>query len=183
MTYRLYSTVAAIALGLAACSEPSSDTSSTESAPEVTADESGPAVLIDGPDATKDLETFISDCAANLEETKALIASIKSYEGPLSEETVLKPLNDLSLLLDNSVSWPYLMGVVHPNTEYRDAADACVQEFIPLYSDIGLSREIYDQIKGLDISGADGAVTFLVSESIQGFESSGVNRDEETREK
>jgi thimet oligopeptidase len=180
MNHRLFFTAAALALFAVACSEPSSPDAASETA---AVQEPGPALLIDGPDATKDLAALNADCEADFAKTQELIARIEAYDGTFTIETVLKPLNELSMQLDNALSWPYLMGVVHPEADYRDAADACVQQFIPLYSDIGLSKAIYTQIKGLDISGADAAIDFLVTEYIRGYERSGVNRDEDTRER
>jgi thimet oligopeptidase len=184
VTLHLKTSFLALTFAIAACSEPATESASTE-VPDVPAAEEPQAVslLMEGPDATLDLESFKEQCASDLTQVTEMYEAIKAYDGPLTIESVLVPYNEFAMKLSAAYTWPQVVNSTHPLEEHRNAAQACMESLITIYTEVGMSKELYAQFTGLDLSSADEVTKFMVEENVRGFESSGVNRDEATREK
>ena len=72
---------------------------------------------------------------------------------------------------------------VTSDAEVRDAANACSEKQSDFFSQVGLSRPYYDRIAAIDTSNLDTVERFMVEEAVAGFQRSGVDRDEATRQK
>lgn len=178
--------------GLSACSEP--DGAPTEQGAE-TANKVdlaaikparvaiGDGILSEAFDATLSAEDLTAACEVSFAKLSDEYEALRTYEGPATLETVARPFNLMGEGPGVSAGWAYLMGNVHPDPEVREAANACVQKFVALSTEIGLDKSIYDLFVQIDITDADSAARQYVEDTIRDFENSGVNRDEETRTK
>ncbi|TNE56759.1 MAG: tetraacyldisaccharide 4'-kinase [Alphaproteobacteria bacterium] len=175
MNLNLLSGVAALSLVCAACSEPASQDETTAPEPVLV------TPVTPGPNVTDDLDSFVAKCDADFTRLKARVEAIEAFKGPYTVDSVMVPLNDLDTEIGNAYYWPYIVTATQPDEAYRDAAMACVQKFIPLFNDLGLSQKIYHQVKAIDLTGADQVTTFMVEETIKSYESSGVDKDDQTR--
>ncbi|MEZ0577420.1 M3 family metallopeptidase [Nocardioides sp. MH1] len=78
-----------------------------------------------------------------------------------------------------------LIGNVHPDESVRDLADAMEQDAQRLLTEWSLDRGLYDVFAALDgtVVADDAAATRLLEKVRKGFRRSGVDKDEETRER
>lgn len=173
------------------CSEPTADAPAEDVevavaepvAPVLKRVTAGDGILIEGHDATLDVAGLNAACDISVAKLQAEFDAMKAYEGPATIETVVRQLDLMGEGPGLDSSWAYLMSQVHPDAEFRAAANDCVQRFVTIGSEIGLSREIYDLFKQVDYSAAGPSLTRHIEDTIQGMEDSGVDRDEATRDK
>lgn len=143
----------------------------------------GPGVLDEGFDGTVDLETFKARCDASVQRLQDQYDAFVEIQEPYTIESVVRPYDDMGEGPGENARWFYFMASVHPDAEFRDVANACYQRFAAIGSEIGLDRRVYDRLKGVDLSSADPVLKRYVEDQVRDFETSGVNKDDETREK
>jgi thimet oligopeptidase len=83
------------------------------------------------------------------------IAALESFEEAPGVDTYLEALNAQIVSVSNMAIAANTLGAVHPDPGVRGAADACSQSLSPIFSDLSLSRPIYDRVSALDLVGAD----------------------------
>ena len=163
--------LAIVSIGLSGCernnkTDPKSEPSNTASA-------------VQDPAA----ETFTTNCDSRLKLAKEQLAILESYRDNYAADAVLNKINDLDITLDAAASKASLYRNVHPNENVRKAADQCQQQFAKLFTEISLSRPLYNLLQKIDASGADKITKRYIDKMIQDFKRSGVNKDEATRDK
>jgi thimet oligopeptidase len=100
-----------------------------------------------------------------------------------SADDVLSLWNDIGIALADIGSPAGLLANVHPDAELRDSAEKADQEARRLATDLSLDRGIFDVLATVDTSGLDAAALRVLEQSLRDFRRSGVDRDEETRER
>lgn len=125
-------------------------------------------------------QAFQKECRSDLKDTQKLFGKLEDQDAN-GDLNILSQINELDMMLDKSLGKSSLYRNVHPDAEVRAAADECQQRYINLLTDISLSRPIYDQLAALDTSGLDRIDTRYVEKMIDGYKRSGVNLDEEKR--
>ncbi len=90
-------------------------------------------------------------CDDNLELARKILASIKrlspSTPDALSWKATMGQLDNAFLSIDNASSFPYLVGVAHPDEAVRSAAKACEKKTDELTTSVFLDAKLADIIK------------------------------------
>jgi len=128
-------------------------------------------------------EQLNAACEAEVEAMKAGIAALESAGDGTSPGDYLEYLNSQFVSGDNMASRTGTLAAVHPDAAVRDAGDACGQALTTVYSDLTLSRPIYDALSAMDLSAEDADVQRFVEKLLLTFRLSGVDKDAETRAK
>jgi thimet oligopeptidase len=128
-------------------------------------------------------ETYEAVCKDELEKAEALFRSLENSEGDQTIESVLVPLNQMEAILEKSAGKASLMYNTHPDQAIRDIAQNQQQELTKLYTDISLSRPLYEACKAVDASKADAATQRYLEHTLRDFRRSGVDQSEEVRER
>ena len=144
--------------------------------------EEKPPMLIEGIRATASGEQIAAECDVALENAKAEFAILEAQTGPATVESVFGQYEKVgdALTLIGDV---WHLRSVHPDAEVRDAANTCSEKQSDFFSQMGLSRPYYDRIAAIDTSDLDAVERYMVEEAVAGFQRSGVDRDEATRQK
>ncbi|MCK4578685.1 MAG: tetraacyldisaccharide 4'-kinase, partial [Candidatus Marinimicrobia bacterium] len=133
--------------------------------------------------AVDSVPAYESAWQADLASAQTLFNSLKTYSGPASVESTLTLLNDLEFMLFKGSAGAELMANVHPAEEMRSSAEQAQQAFSNLATELGLSREAYDNVVAVDVSAADAATQRYHANTIRDFKRAGVDQDAETRAK
>lgn len=165
--------IATFILALQACTEPS-----PRKAIETTALNRSPLAL-DHIDA----QSLSSQCDRDMAKTRQDIATLESLPAPYTVDTVLKPLDQLFLSIENGTGMVFLLSNVHPEQDVREAGDRCVQEYSKLITDIGLSEALYQRSKEVNSEDADPLTQRFHEKVLRDFKRSGVDKDTQSREK
>lgn len=126
---------------------------------------------------------YQSKCRSILTLSTTLFETIALRQAPYSRDDMLDDFNQLDIMIDGAASKSSLYRNVHPEPEVRDAADECFQNFISLYTDIGLSKPLYQHISSLSTAGLDEIDTRYITDMVKGYERSGVSLSETKRER
>ena len=136
----------------------------------------GPGALIKKP-AVDDAAAYNEEWRTGLARAREMFDSLQVPAGPRTVATVLEPLNDLELVLYQGQAWASLMHNVHPNPEYRSAAEEAEQAFSSLGTEISLSRPLYEALLAVDVAGEDQATRYYHQTTVRDFQRAGVDRD------
>lgn len=94
---------------------------------------------------------------------------------------VLQDFNKLEIIIDNAYSKAQLQANTHPDETIRKQAEHCVQEFSALYTELGLSRKIYDSISKLELADESPETHRYLKKIIRDYHRSGVDKSEHAR--
>ncbi len=125
---------------------------------------------------------YLAGCEAGFK----LVASILDSFGKsvvVSDTALLNKLNEMDRLIDLHANTAGLYSSVHPNKELRTAAETCEQQLVALSSDISLSRPIYELLSKVDASKLVSEDKRYLEHSLRDYRRSGVDKDQQTREK
>jgi len=131
--------------------------------------------------ALQTAEQLNAACETEVEALKAGITALENVGDGTSPGDYLEYLNSQLVSGDNMASRTGTLAAVHPDVAVRDAGDACGQALTTAYSDLTLSRPIYDALSAMDLSAEDAGVQRFVEKLLLSFRLSGVDRDAETR--
>jgi thimet oligopeptidase len=131
--------------------------------------------------ALQTAEQFNAACDTEVEAVKAGIKSLESAGEGTGTGDYLEFLNSQFVSRENMAARSEMLAAVHPDVAVRDAADACGQALTAVFSDLMLSRPIYDALSAMDISAYDASTQRFVEKLLLDFRLSGVDKDEETR--
>ena len=121
--------IATLIFGLQACTDPS-----TGKALETTT-LNQPMLALDA----IDVESLTSQCERDMTKTRQDIASLESLPPPYTVDTVLKPLDQLFVSIENGTGMVFLLSIVPQDKDVRGGGDRGVQEYSKLIPDTGLS--------------------------------------------
>jgi thimet oligopeptidase len=140
----------------------------------------GPLVLPATPD---EWALFLrARCDSGLDRIRELIAQLKDGE-QRSPIATLGVWNDANVALSNVFAILSLIRQVHPLEEVRVLADGREQEATKLATDIGLDQELYAVLAAIDDGELDQAAARVLRLTLRDFRRSGVDQDEETRDR
>jgi thimet oligopeptidase len=113
---------------------------------------------------------------------RSLVEGLRS-DPPKEPLEVLRVWNDAQTALSNAASVGSLFSEVHPDPAVRERAESVAQQVQKLDTDLGLDTQLYAVLAGLDGSGLDPDATRVLERTLRDFRRSGVDRDEETRDR
>ncbi|WP_286806149.1 MULTISPECIES: M3 family metallopeptidase [unclassified Marinimicrobium] len=128
-------------------------------------------------------QAFASQCRTGLESAQAQLEKIENGHYSDSTDRLLDAINELDIVSDRAVSRASLYFNVHPDAQVREAAATCRERAVELFSNISLSRPLYQQVADIEIGSLNGLEKRYVEEMLEGFKRSGVDRDEATRQR
>ncbi len=128
-------------------------------------------------------ESYRSACAKELAAATEIFHGLEKLDGPKNIESVLVPLNEIELLLGKSASKASLYYNVHPSEEIRTLAENQQKEITKLYSEISLSRPLFEACKAVDITKADVQTKRYHEHTLRDFRRSGVDKSKEVRKR
>jgi thimet oligopeptidase len=120
-------------------------------------------------------------CDTRLDRARGLVGELATPQA--SDERVLELWNDLHMALSDVFAAASLFANVHPEEEVRDLAERAEQEARRLVTDIGLDRRLYDVLAAVDGSALDAPTRRMLQRSLLDFRRSGVDRDDEVRDR
>ena len=117
-----------------------------------------------------------------LAEARRLVDELKAGAGG-DASAVLDLWNDVQVAVGNAASVGSLLSEVHPDEPVRERADEVSQAVQRFVTDLGLDRELYAVLAGLDATGLDADATRVLEHTLRDFRRTGVDRDDATRER
>ncbi len=121
-------------------------------------------------------EIFVQRCDRELEVAVQLQAELEDARPPYTPATVLKPYNQLTMLLEDLEGDARLYADVHPDSAFRTAASSCQLEVRAARRHIHLSPKLYDVLGNIDMTGANNLTRRFVRMTRDKFEGAGVLR-------
>lgn len=128
-------------------------------------------------------QRYRDQCRADLETIRGLFHQLENVSGEKTIETILKPLNNLDILIGNSANKASLYYNVHPDAAVREVAEKQEQAITELVSEINLSRPVYEACLAVDVSSADVETRRALEHTLRDYRRSGVNQPEEIRKR
>ncbi|MFN2519869.1 MAG: M3 family metallopeptidase [Candidatus Limnocylindria bacterium] len=108
---------------------------------------------------------------------------IHAAAGRASRESVLEPLNDLSIELANAASESSLVAEVHPDAAVRESAEAVVRDIAQLRTMLDQDRALYDALGALDQATLDPVARRVVGLERRDMRRAGVEIADADRER
>lgn len=118
-----------------------------------------------------------------LRKAQAAIDRMLAVENERTIENTLAPYDEALLYLDAAGSQAELMQEVHPNADFRGAAEKISQKVAAFATELSLNRAVYDALTTTDLTDADAATSFYVEKTLRDFRLAGVDKTEATRKK
>ena len=109
------------------------------------------------------------------------VAALKS--APAGDGVVLQVWNDVQISLSGVFALSSLMGVVHPDAEVMEAAEAFEIEAKKFSTDLYLDADVFAQLGSLDASVLDEGAARVLEDALRSFRRAGVDKPDETRER
>jgi thimet oligopeptidase len=109
------------------------------------------------------------------------VAALKTAEA--GDVAVLELWNDASISLANASAVTSLLSSVHPDAAVIELAEEIEIEMRRFANDLLLDREVFDQLSSLTEDDLDAAARRVLRDALRSFRRSGVDLDEETRER
>ena len=126
--------------------------------------------------------SYQRECRDALSDARKRFETLEKLQGERTAARVLEPLNDLWIVLDQTLNLAGLYRNVHPDAELRQVANECEQEMSKLVTDMGLSRPLYESVEAVPLNGQDAVTQHYVLDMLRDFRRAGVDKDESTRE-
>jgi len=141
-----------------------------------------PDILIDGIRATATAEQIVSDCDVALNNASAQLKALEEQKG---QATLTSVYGQYEKIVDALVPIGDVWHIrsVHPDSDVRSAANECSEKQSDFYSQISLSRPVYDRISAISQDDLSASELFMVQNAIDDFKRSGVDRGDATRKR
>jgi thimet oligopeptidase len=169
---KILSMILCLSASLVACSSSEDPVNMSESSEEVSLWQTF---------GTQQATEYIGQCRADYELAESLFAELA--EGQVAAESILDEFNQMEIVLDRLASRASLFRNVHPSPVVREAADLCQQNVYALFSRIGLSRPLYDQLDKIEVGELGPIDQRYLEKMREDFELAGVSQDEATRDR
>src|SRR6478735_2729824 len=111
----------------------------------------------------------------------AEVAALK--DAPPGDETILQLWNDTSIALGDVFAISSLMSVVHPDAAVMEAAEGFHIDARTFSTDLHLDADVFAQLSSLDAAALEAGARRVLDDALRDFRRSGVDRDEDTRER
>ena len=99
------------------------------------------------------------------------------------DEAILQLWNDASIALGDVFAVSSLMSVVHPDAAVMEAAEGFQIEARRFTTDLHLDADVFAQLSSLEDVPLEAGARRVLDDALRDFRRSGVDRDEETRER
>jgi len=136
----------------------------------------------DGWDYAMSAADLATLCESTLEKARGAFAAIENDSRPATVETVFGAYDQMAYDLQ-AVRHVWYMKSVHPDADYRDAAETCSQEYSDFDDSLNLSRKYYDRVAAIDLEPLGASERRMVENELREFRKSGVDRDQATRDR
>jgi thimet oligopeptidase len=134
------------------------------------------------PARMKPHEQFKKQCADDLAAAREHVArAVASKERTVAG--TLQPYNEALLLLHDASGRAELFGEVHPDADFRAAADDCTKEVERVSQDLLLDRSLFEAVSAVPEAGLDANARRFREHALRDFRRAGVDKDDETRAK
>lgn len=130
-----------------------------------------------------DTATFTDLQNERLQKAQESINKMLAVEGKRTLENTLVPYDDVLIFLNSASSQASLIQEVHPEKEFRSAAEKISQNVSAFLNNLSLNRKVFDAISVLDIENEDEPTKYYIERILRDFRLAGVDKDEETRNK
>lgn len=128
-------------------------------------------------------EAFTAECKGHLQAVKDDLAKILAVKEARTVANTLETYNDLLTHLQDAQQKASLLAEVHPDKDYRAAAEKCVEDASSVNSELNLNPDLYKAVSTVDVTKADADTKRFVERTIRDFKRSGVDKDEATRKR
>ena len=133
--------------------------------------------------AAEDALRWLSDRAdSGLARARALVADLKAAP-PADGLAAIEAWNDIAIEIGNVASASSFFSEAHPDEQVRSRGEAAMQEVTALTTELSLDRQLYDIFAAVPEGGLDAQAIRLLHKTIRDFRRSGVDKDEQTRER
>lgn len=133
--------------------------------------------------ADPEAKKYLQDCERDFNLVSAQFGRLSKPVAPLSDAALLEQINQMDILLDAQLNKAGLYANVHPNKDVRLAGESCEQHLVELLSEMSLSRPLYDLISKVNVQVLSADDQRYVTHMLRDYRSSGVDKDEATRNK
>jgi thimet oligopeptidase len=147
-----------------------------------TAAAANPSSAKDGWDYDMPAATLASLCEDTLAQARESFAAIENGTGPATLDTVFGAYDQMVFDLQ-AIRHVWYMKSVHPDADYRDAAEQCMQDYTDFDDSLSLSRGFYERVAAIDLEPLSASERFMVENELREFRKSGVDRDQATRDR
>jgi thimet oligopeptidase len=134
-------------------------------------------ILADAADAA----ALNARCDKLVAEVERRFEALQALPGPHTVERTLKAYDDMQALYYYGGAEFYSFSQSADSAEKRAAGIDCYTRLEAIYTDISLSRAVYDRLKAIDASGEDAATRRYLTETLAGYDRSGVGLDDAKR--
>jgi thimet oligopeptidase len=118
-------------------------------------------------------EQIPARCDASLAQARSLIAALEALPlGRATPRTVLRPLNRIQIVVEDTESVADILGNVAPDKAARDAAEACLLRYNEFDTDLLQSEKLYRRVKAVRAAGAVGRK--FRQDMLEAFEDAGI---------
>ena len=128
-------------------------------------------------------EKLTSRCESDEAAFRERLAAIEAFDGSPTIENYYVALDSLIASAVNLQSHASSLSGVHPDPELRSAGEACELLVNAFFSDLSLSRPVYDAISRIDTGNVDEATRYSIEKTLLDYQLAGVDKDENTRER
>ncbi len=109
------------------------------------------------------------------------VAALKSMSP--GDGSILQVWNDVQMALSGVFAVSSLFSVVHPDAAVMEAAEGYEIEARRFRTDLYLDAEVFAQLSSLEVTSLGGGARRVLEDALLSFRRSGVDRDDETRER
>lgn len=129
-----------------------------------------------------DKQFFIESSDEHFRQATEIFGVLQS-EKDLNQNEILQNYNNLMMHLTDAATLANLVSSVHPYEDCRLAAEEVEQKLSKLWSEVSLSRPLFDLFRRIDSSSLDPAAARFVKKVLEDFHRSGVDKDDVTRQR
>ena len=134
-------------------------------------------ILADAADAA----ALNARCDKIVTELERRFEALQNLPGPHTVGRTLKAYDDMQALYYYGGAEFYSFSQSADSAEKRTAGIDCYTRLEAISTDISLSRAVYDRLKAIDASGEDAATRHYLTETLAGYDRSGVGLDDAKR--
>jgi thimet oligopeptidase len=125
-------------------------------------------------------DAFRKQCHDDLAAARELVQrTISSKERTVAG--TLSPYNEAILLLSDASARAELFAEVHPDADFRTAAEDCTKEVDRVAQEMLLERPLYDAVLAVPEAGLDAGARRFRERALRDFRRAGVDKDDATR--
>jgi thimet oligopeptidase len=125
-------------------------------------------------------ELFLAN-RRDMDLARARVARLKAMPSPRPLEEALGAYDEAATALSDASSRASVARNAHPSAAMREAGERCEQEVDALSTELSLDRGVYDALREIDASAADGPTRHYLERVLRDFRRAGVDRDDQTR--